>query len=58
MGRHAFAHKAGMHAAGVSADSATFEHVEPGLVGNRSDVIVSELAGRATVAEKGEQAGL
>ncbi|MFM9140284.1 MAG: citramalate synthase, partial [Solirubrobacterales bacterium] len=58
VGRHAFAHKAGMHAAGVSADSATFEHVEPGLVGNRSDVIVSELAGRATVAEKGEQAGL
>jgi 2-isopropylmalate synthase len=28
------------------------------MVGNRSDVIVSELAGRATVAEKGEQAGL
>ena len=58
VGRHAFAHKAGMHAAGVSADSATFEHVDPTLVGNRSDVIVSELAGRATVAEKGEQAGL
>lgn len=58
VGRHAFAHKAGMHAAGVSADSATFEHVDPSLVGNRSDVIVSELAGRATVAEKGEQAGL
>ena len=58
VGRHAFAHKAGMHAAGVSADSATFEHVDPAAVGNRSDVIVSELAGRATVAEKGEQAGL
>ncbi len=58
VGKHAFAHKAGMHAAGVSADSSTFEHVEPGSVGNRSDVIVSELAGRATIADKGSSAGL
>ena len=58
VGKNAFAHKAGMHAAGVSADSSTFEHVEPGSVGNRSDVIVSELAGRATIADKGNSAGL
>jgi len=58
VGKNAFAHKAGMHAAGVSADSSTFEHVEPGAVGNRSDVIVSELAGRATIADKGNSAGL
>jgi 2-isopropylmalate synthase len=58
VGKNAFAHKAGMHAAGVSADSNTFEHVEPGAVGNRSDVIVSELAGRATIADKGNSAGL
>jgi 2-isopropylmalate synthase len=58
VGKNAFAHKAGMHAAGVSADASTFEHVEPGAVGNRSDVIVSELAGRATVADKGNSAGL
>lgn len=58
VGKNAFAHKAGMHAAGVSADSNTFEHVEPSAVGNRSDVIVSELAGRATIADKGNSAGL
>ena len=35
VGKHAFAHKAGMHAAGVSADAQTFEHVEPGVGGQR-----------------------
>ncbi|MSX02082.1 MAG: citramalate synthase [Actinobacteria bacterium] len=58
VGKNAFAHKAGMHAAGVSADPGTFEHIDPSLVGNRSEVIVSELAGRATIAEKGSLAGL
>ncbi len=58
VGKNAFSHKAGMHAAGVSADSSTFEHVTPEAVGNRSDVIVSELAGRATIVDKGRSAGL
>ncbi len=58
VGKNAFSHKAGMHAAGVSADSSTFEHIAPESVGNRSDVIVSELAGRATIADKGKTAGL
>jgi 2-isopropylmalate synthase len=58
VGKHAFAHKAGMHAAGVSADSQTFEHVDPALVGNDRDVLISELAGRASVLEKARQAGV
>jgi 2-isopropylmalate synthase len=58
VGKHAFAHKAGMHAAGVRADSQTFEHVDPALVGNRADVLISELSGRATISEKAGQAGL
>jgi 2-isopropylmalate synthase len=58
VGKHAFAHKAGMHAAGVSADAQTFEHVDPGLVGNDREVLVSELAGRATIAEKAREAGI
>jgi 2-isopropylmalate synthase len=52
VGKHAFAHKAGLHAAGVKADSQTFEHVDPAVVGNASDVLVSELSGRASIAEK------
>jgi 2-isopropylmalate synthase len=58
VGKHAFAHKAGLHAAGIRADSSTFEHVEPGLVGNRRDVLVSELSGRASVIEKASEAGV
>jgi 2-isopropylmalate synthase len=58
VGKHAFAHKAGLHAAGVRADSSTFEHVAPEMVGNRRDVIVSELSGRASVIEKAAEAGI
>jgi 2-isopropylmalate synthase len=58
VGKHAFAHKAGLHAAGVRADSASFEHVDPELVGNRRDVLISELSGKGTVIEKAREAGL
>jgi 2-isopropylmalate synthase len=58
VGRHAFAHKAGLHAAGIRADAATFEHIDPALVGNRRDLLVSELSGRATVVSKAAEAGL
>ncbi len=58
VGKHAFAHKAGLHAAGVSADAQTFEHVDPALVGNGREVLVSELAGKATVMEKAREAGI
>src|SRR5262249_19632177 len=37
VGRNAFAHKGGMHVAGVNEDPATFEHVEPDIVGNRRE---------------------
>jgi 2-isopropylmalate synthase len=58
VGKNAFAHKGGMHVAGVRADASTFEHVDPASVGNRRELVVSELAGRHTVAEKAAAAGL
>jgi len=58
VGKHAFAHKAGLHAAGIQADAATFEHVDPTLLGNSREVLVSELAGKATIAEKAAEAGI
>jgi 2-isopropylmalate synthase len=58
VGKHAFAHKAGMHAAGARESSVAFEHVEPELIGNRSDVLISELSGRATIVEKAHAAGI
>jgi 2-isopropylmalate synthase len=58
VGRNAFAHKGGMHVAGVSADVRTFEHVDPAQVGNERDVLPSELSGKATVLTQARRAGL
>jgi 2-isopropylmalate synthase len=58
VGKHAFAHKAGMHAAGVRAEPQTFEHIDPALVGNSRDVLISELSGKGTIVEKAAEAGL
>jgi 2-isopropylmalate synthase len=58
VGKHAFAHKAGMHAAGVRADAQTFEHVDPAVVGNRREVLISELSGKGTILEKAGGAGI
>ncbi len=42
----------------MRADAQTFEHIDPGLVGNTRDVLVSELSGKGTVVEKAAEAGL
>ncbi|HEY5976769.1 MAG TPA: citramalate synthase [Solirubrobacterales bacterium] len=58
VGRNAFAHKAGMHAAGVANDASSFEHLDPAAVGNGREILPSELSGRATIRSQAEQAGL
>ncbi|MGH2986317.1 MAG: citramalate synthase [Solirubrobacterales bacterium] len=58
VGRNAFAHKGGMHVAGVQADARTFEHLDPSLVGNSRDVLISELSGRGSVLSRAEGAGI
>jgi 2-isopropylmalate synthase len=58
VGRNAFAHKGGMHVAGVAADPTTFEHIEPEIVGNRREVLVSELSGKGTVLARARDAGI
>jgi 2-isopropylmalate synthase len=58
VGRNAFAHKGGMHAAGVNADARTFEHMDPSLVGNEREMVVSELSGKGTVQQRAERAGI
>jgi 2-isopropylmalate synthase len=58
VGRNAFAHKGGMHVAGVNADARTFEQMDPGLVGNERDLVVSELSGKGTVLGRAEGAGI
>jgi 2-isopropylmalate synthase len=58
VGRNAFAHKGGMHVAGIQADARTFEHVDPAEVGNNREVLISELSGKGSVLSRAEGAGI
>jgi 2-isopropylmalate synthase len=58
VGRNAFAHKGGMHAAGIQADARTFEHMEPEAVGNSREILISELAGKGSVMSRAAGAGI
>ncbi|MDR2803814.1 MAG: citramalate synthase [Treponema sp.] len=52
IGAHAFSHKAGMHADAILKVSASFEHIDPSLVGNGRHFLMSEQGGRAAIAER------
>jgi 2-isopropylmalate synthase len=58
VGRNAFAHKGGMHVAGIEADARTFEHIDPAAVGNQRAVLPSELSGKATIRAQAQRIGL
>ena len=58
VGTNAFAHKGGMHVAGVKRDASTFEHVDPAAVGADRRILMSELAGKGTVEARAEQTGV
>ena len=49
VGQSAFAHKGGMHVHAISRQSASYEHIDPGTVGNERRVLVSELSGRSNI---------
>ncbi len=46
-----------MHISAVERDPKTFEHVDPALVGNEPHVLVSELSGKATIAQRAKDLG-
>jgi 2-isopropylmalate synthase len=52
VGSGAFSHKGGMHTDGVLKVSRSFEHIDPALVGNDRRLLMSEMGGRAAVAER------
>jgi 2-isopropylmalate synthase len=54
VGVNAFAHKGGMHVAGVNRDARTFEHIDPAEVGADRRVLISELSGKGTVQARAE----
>ncbi|WP_400223523.1 citramalate synthase [Methanomethylophilus alvi] len=58
VGEDAFAHKGGMHVSALSKDTRTYEHIDPSSVGNRRRILVSDMAGRASVTEKLKELGI
>jgi 2-isopropylmalate synthase len=58
VGTSAFAHKGGLHASAVKIDPDMYQHIDPAVVGNDMRMLVSELAGRATIELKGREFGL
>jgi 2-isopropylmalate synthase len=58
VGQSAFAHKAGLHTSAISRRPDAYEHLVPERVGNGTRFVVSELAGKSTLALKAEEIGL
>ncbi|WP_165987640.1 citramalate synthase [Streptomyces sp. YIM 98790] len=57
VGVSAFAHKAGLHASAIKVNPDLYQHIDPELVGNSMRMLVSDMAGRASVELKGKELG-
>ena len=49
VGAAAFAHKGGLHVSAVNKDPRTYEHIDPAVIGNQRNIVVSNQAGRANI---------
>ncbi|MFD5034485.1 citramalate synthase [Streptomyces sp. NPDC058405] len=58
VGVSAFAHKAGLHASAIKVDPDLYQHISPELVGNSMRMLVSDMAGRASIELKGKELGI
>jgi 2-isopropylmalate synthase len=57
VGAAAFAHKGGAHVNAVQKLTSSYEHINPSLVGNKRNVLISDLAGRSNVVIKAQELG-
>jgi 2-isopropylmalate synthase len=57
IGASAFAHKAGLHASAIKVDPDLYQHIDPTLVGNDMRMLISDMAGRASIELKGRELG-
>jgi 2-isopropylmalate synthase len=58
VGDSAFAQKGGLHVSAVEKDPATYEHIDPSLVGNQRQVVVSDQSGRSNILARFREIGL
>jgi len=57
-GASAFAHKAGLHASAIKVDPDLYQHLDPKHVGNDMRMLISDMAGRASIELKARELGL
>jgi 2-isopropylmalate synthase len=57
VGSSAFAHKGGAHVNAVQKLASSYEHVDPSLVGNERNILISDLAGRSNIVIKAQELG-
>jgi len=57
-GVSSFAHKAGLHASAIKVNPELYNHIDPALVGNDQRILITEMAGRASVELKARELGL
>tara|TARA_B110000967_G_scaffold3249_1_gene3326 strand:+ start:224 stop:1285 length:1062 start_codon:yes stop_codon:yes gene_type:complete len=55
VGASAFSHKGGLHVSAVQKDPKTYEHIDPKLVGNHRNIIVSDQAGKSNILSRLEK---
>jgi 2-isopropylmalate synthase len=58
VGFSSFAHKAGLHASAIKVDPELYNHLDPKIVGNDQRILVTEMAGRASVELKSQELGV
>ena len=58
VGESAFAHKGGLHVSAVEKDPKSYEHVDPGVVGNERHILVSDQAGRSNILARLREIGV
>ena len=58
VGAAAFSHKGGLHVSAVQKDPKTYEHIEPKLVGNVRNIVVSDQSGKSNIISRLKSIGL
>mgnify|MGYP003300540719 CR=1 FL=1 len=58
VGASAFAHKGGLHVSAVTKDPKTYEHIDPNLVGNFRNIVVSDQSGKSNIISRLKSIGI
>ena len=58
VGASAFAHKGGLHVSAVTKDPKTYEHIDPNLVGNFRNIVVSDQSGKSNIMSRLSKYGI